>query len=87
MKLTAKQQEALNWLDEIQAKEGLDIILRWVDDYWRVCPATIKDNEVVTIHVGKINMRTWNSLIGKGLFEKVKTNTNNDGFMYVYKCS
>lgn len=85
MKLTKKQKEAIDWLNEIQLKEKLDITLRWVDDYWRVCPATINNNETVTIHVGKINMRTWQSLINKGLFKKVETNLNDDGFMYIYE--
>ena len=34
MKLTEKQQYAIEWLKEIQSKFHKDITLRWVDDYW-----------------------------------------------------
>lgn len=85
MKLTPKQQEALNWLKEIKQKEKLDITLRWIDDYWRVCPVTIdKDRIKGTVHVGKINMRTWQALIDKGYFKKELSNTNHDGYIYIY---
>ena len=85
MKLTPKQQEALNWLEEIKKKEGLDITLRYVNDYWRVCPHTInKDRTTATTHMGKINMRTWQALIEKGYFKKEETNLNDDGYMYIY---
>jgi hypothetical protein len=85
MKFTKKQQEAIDWLKEIQQRNKKDITLRYVNDYWRVCPASINEDNTITVHLGKVNMRTWDSLINKGLFEKVKSNTNDDSFIYVYR--
>lgn len=87
MKFTKKQQDAIKWLKDIQQKDKKDIMLRYVDDYWRVCPASINNDNTITIHVGKVNFKTWKSLIDKGLFEKVESNSNDDGFIYVHKYS
>ena len=84
MKLTEKQQYAIDWLKEIQSKFNKDVTLRWVNDYWRVCPASMFEDGSVMLHMGKVNWRTWQSLINKGYFNKVKSNENDDGFIYVF---
>lgn len=85
MKLTQKQKEALDWLEKIQSKTEDDITLRYINDYWRVCPMIVnKDRKFGEVHLGKVNMKVWNSLIEKGYFEKEKSEMNDEGFIYIY---
>lgn len=35
MRLTEKQQYAIDWIRRIQSKFKGDVTLRYVDDYWR----------------------------------------------------
>ncbi len=84
MRLTEKQKYAIDWIREIQLKFNKDITLRWVDDYWRVCPASMFEDGSVMLHMGKVNLKTWQSLINKGYFNKVASDTNDCGFIYVF---
>ncbi|MFY9422925.1 MAG: hypothetical protein WAP91_08000 [Bacilli bacterium] len=84
MRLTEKQKCAIDWIREIQLKFNKDITLRWVDDYWRVCPASMFEDGSVILHMGKVNWKTWQSLINKGYFNKIASDTNDDGFIYVF---
>lgn len=85
MKITQKQQQTIDWLKEIQQQHKKDITLRYVNDYWRVCPASINNDNTLTVHLNKINMKTWESLIKKGIFEKMESNLNDEGFIYICK--
>lgn len=84
MRLTEKQQCAIDWIRRIQSKFKGDVTLRYVNDYWRVCPVTMLEDGAAIVHRSKVNMRTWQSLINKGYFNRAKSDINNDGFIYVF---
>ena len=85
MKLTEKEMEVLDWLRELQNKTEGDIMLKYINDFWRVCPVIVsKDRKSGLVQLEKVNLKVWKSLIKKGYFKREYFEKDSTEYYYIF---